>query len=235
MGYLSELFAQGLNPSMFAILLARSPVPLVPEATDFSTKVLVELWVRMYSQDLLEYNRFPPHIAPISALKWPISLTKVSFKLDVLKLMCMCKPKELDDDEYVVLLQFGLLLPHITWLQDASFIQYLYHCRNPIYSKVVRFLATEVQRLANSGEATCVVLSGEDLEHHMGKGPVFFESVRWQPQHRREVILCLELDKAEPTNTPSPTNIDADRAAMQDAIRWVLKKRGKKADNQPVE
>src|SRR6266436_9743067 len=91
LGYLSELFAQGFNPSMLAILLARSPAPLIPEAADFSAKELVELWARMYSQDLLEYDHFLPHIASVSTLKWPVSLTEVSFKLDVLKSnLCVC-------------------------------------------------------------------------------------------------------------------------------------------------
>src|SRR5258708_21424188 len=99
---------------MLAILLTCSPVPLIPEATDFSAKELVELWAWMYSQDLLEYDCFLPHIASVSALKWPVSLTEVSFKLDILKFVCMCKPKELNDDEYVPLLQFSLLLPFIT-------------------------------------------------------------------------------------------------------------------------
>ena len=182
LGYLSELFTQGLNPPMLAVLLARSPAPLIPKAADFSAKELVELWAQMYLQDLLEYDRFPPHVTSVSALKWPISPTEVSFKLNVLKLMCMCKPNELNDDEYVVLLRFGLLLLCITWLQDTGFVQHIYHCTNPIYSKVIRFLAAEAQHLANSGEATCVVLSGRDLQHHMGNAPIFFESVRWQPQ-----------------------------------------------------
>ena len=74
-----------------------------------------------------------------------------------------------------------------------------------------------------------------DLQHHMGNAPVFFESVRWQPQQRHEVILHLELDKAGPTNSPSSADIDTDSVAMQDAISQVLKKKGKKADKQPVE
>ena len=88
--------------------------------------------------------------------------------------------------------------------------------------------------MANSGETTCVVLSSMDLEHCMGKTPVFFESVRWQPQQHCEAILQLELDKAEPTNSPSPTDIDADRVTMQDAINWVSKRKGKKANKQPL-
>ena len=109
LGYLSELFAQGSNPSMLAILLAHSPAPLIPEAADFSAKELVELWARMYSQDLLEYDCFPLHITSVSALKKAVTLTEVSFKLNILKLMCMHKPKEFNDDEYVALLRFGLL------------------------------------------------------------------------------------------------------------------------------
>jgi len=96
----------------------------------------------------------------------------VSFKLDILEMACTHKLQELDDDEYIALLQFGLLLPCITHLQDAGFVQHLYHCTNPVYSKVVRFLAAEVQHLVNSGEATCIVLAGRDLEHHMGKAPI---------------------------------------------------------------
>src|SRR5258708_19348403 len=219
---------------MLAILLTHSPAPLIPEAADFSAKELVELWAQMYSQDLLEYDCFLPHIASVSAPKRPVSLTEVSFKLDVLKFVCMRKPKELNDDEYVALLRFSLLLPHITRLHAPHFVQHLYCCANPIYSRVIRFLATEVQRLANSGETTCIVLSGMDLEHRMGKTPVFFESVRWQPQQHHEVILRLELDKAEPTNSPSPTDIDADRVMMQDAINRVSKRKGKKANKQPL-
>ncbi len=219
---------------MLAILLARSPAPLIPEAANFSAKELVELWAWMYSQDLLEYDHFLPHIASVSTLKQPVSLTEVSFKLNVLKFVCMCKPKELNDDEYVALLQFSLLLPCITWLQDAGFVQHLYCCANPIYSRVVWFLATEVQHLENSGETTCVVLSSMDLEHCMGKTPVFFKSVRWQPQQHHEVILRLELDKAKPTNSPLPADIDADHVMMQDAINWVSKRKGKKANKQPL-
>src|SRR5258708_5341441 len=125
-------------------------------------------------------------------------------------------------------------LQRITRLQDAGFVQHLYHCANPVYSRVIQFLATEVQCLANSGETTCVVLSSTDLEHHMGKTPVFFESVRWQPQQCCEVILRLELDKAEPTNSPLPADIDADHVMMQDAINWVSKRKGKKANKQPL-
>src|SRR5258708_38584113 len=118
LGYLSELFAQGFNPSMLAILLAHSPAPLIPEAANFSAKELVELWAWMYSQDLLEYDCFLPPIASVSTLKQPVSLTEVSFKLDALKVVCVHKPKELNDDEYVALLQFSLLLLHVTQLQD---------------------------------------------------------------------------------------------------------------------
>src|SRR5260370_24920919 len=180
LGYLSELFAQGFSPSMLAELLACLPASLISDAPNFMAKELVELWAWMYSNDLLEYDCFPPCIASPPTLKWPISVTEVSFKLDVLKMVCICKPQELDDDEYITLLQFGLLLPHITHLQDAGFVQHLYCCTNPIYSKVVQFIAAEVQCLVNSGEAMCIVLSGRDLEHHIGKAPVFFESVRWQ-------------------------------------------------------
>ena len=65
--------------------------------------------------------------------------------------------------------------------------------------------------------------------------PVFFKSVRWKPVWRCEVILRLELDKAEPTDSPSPADIDADCVTMHDAISRVLRKKGKKAGKQPVE
>ncbi len=220
---------------MHAVLLACSPAPLMPDAPDFLAKELVELWARMYSNDLLEYDHFLPHIASTPTLKWPIFVTKVSFKLDMLEMACSHKLQELDDDEYITLLWFGLLLPHITHLQDAGFVQHLYHCSNPIYSKIVWFLAAEVQHLASSGEASCIVLSGRDLEHHMGKVPIFFKSIRWQPQQQCEVILCLELDKAEPMSCPLHANIDADHAMVQDTISQVLNRKGKKANKEPVE
>ena len=166
---------------MLAELLTCLPASLISDAPNFMAKDLVELWAWMYSNDLLEYDHFLPCIASPPTLKWPISVTEVSFKLDILEMACTHKLQELDDDEYIALLQFGLLLPHIPYLQDAGFVQHLYCCTNPIYSKVVQFIAAEVQCLVNSGEAMCIVLSGRDLEHHIGKAPVFFESVRWQP------------------------------------------------------
>src|SRR5260370_34684257 len=137
LGYLSELFVQGFSPSMLAAQLACSPAPLISDAPDFLANELVELWAWMYSNDLFEYDHFLPHIASTSTLKWPISVTKVSFKHEILKMVCTCKPQELDDDEYIALLRFHLLLLHITHLQDAGFVQHIYHCANPIYSKVV--------------------------------------------------------------------------------------------------
>ena len=149
LGYLSQLFSQGFDQSVLDILLSRGPDPLVPEGHDPTKDEGKWLFLRMCSQDLFEYSRFPISTTMLPAARHKICLVEVLFQLSALAVHCTRKPVNFNDDEFITLLRFRVLAQQLARFKD-TFRQNMYLEPGSVYFQVVQYI-TNMGRQGTSG------------------------------------------------------------------------------------
>jgi hypothetical protein len=201
LGYIGEVFARGFDKITIKTLLHRAPAPLIPRGPDTLPSEATELWTRMYSQDLFEYNRFQIMTATTNRGRTPFNMVEVTFRCEVLEKMCLRRPFELSEEDYLGLLRFCLILCRLRRFKRA-FRQRIYPAEGSIYPHVVRFIADSGRRLFEGIE----LRSTEMLKRSGNPPQEEFESIRWQPKTGLFALKVAESHPAPP-NKPTPEEL----------------------------
>jgi hypothetical protein len=200
LGYIGEVFSRAYDEAITKILLDRAPAPLIPRGPDTLPAEITELWTRMYSQDLFEYNRFPIIMATTSQGRLPFNVIEVTFRREALERMCLRRPLELNQDEYLGLLRFCLILCRLQRFRRA-FRQRIYLSEGSIYPSVVRFISSTGRQLFEGIECR----SNEMLRKSGNPSQEEFESIRWQP---KTGLFALKVAEFPPAPRNKPTRED---------------------------
>ncbi|KAF8342106.1 uncharacterized protein EI90DRAFT_3115980 [Cantharellus anzutake] len=197
LGYISETLSRGFDKTTVMTLLDRAPAPLIPQGPDTMPSEIAKLWARIYSQDLFEYNRFQIMTTTTNSGRILFNVIEVTFRSDVCEKMCLRRPLELSEEEYLGLLCFCLILCHLRRFKRA-FRQRIYPAEGSIYPRVVCFIADSARHLFEGIE-----LRTTEMLKRSGNPPQDeFESIRWQP---KTGLFALKVAESPPAPPNRPT------------------------------
>jgi len=229
LGYASEVFSYPIPAPILSSLLGMAPAPLLYNGPEPTVEQQAELFRRMFSTELFRYDHYPPLMSPSTSEQEEVEMINVEFSIGVLDTLCQRQPRGCTEADFHHLLRFKMILNRLTHWR-TSFQQPFYLSANPVYSKVLRWISKEVQRLVREGVEGCTVETARSIAARGAPVKHIFESIGWRDGKRHTYVLQLEQGRVHPRNMPTLEDLQTHRADADDVCsRWIKQRMGKKA------
>jgi len=226
-GYASEVFSYPFPAPILVSLLEMTPAPLRYTGLEPSLEEQAELFRRMFTVELFQYDRYPPLTSAVEQEE--VDMINVEFSCGVLDRICQRQPQGCSEAEFYHLLRFKMVLNRLTHWR-TSFQQHFYRSDNPVYSTIVRYISNEVQRLAGEGVEGCAVETVSSIAARGGPTRHLFESISWRDGKHRAYVLRFEQGRVHPRNIPTLQDLETHKAKADEVCgNWIKHRKGKKA------